>query len=116
MQALSNTFGYQKLFLNGTNHGTRDKSIVVDDNELERLIEHCKDFGYSNDNCDESYPKYRNEFAAVKNRRVYDDKNPLMSLEFLNENNVCPVHTFTDFVKIKKANILESWIFFGEMK
>lgn len=64
-------------------YGTRGKSIVVDDNELERLIEHDKHFDYSNDYCDELYRKYRNELPAVKNRRVYNDKTPLMSLDFL---------------------------------
>ncbi len=64
-------------------NGTRDKSIVVDDNELERLIEHNKDFEYSNDYYYELCRKYRNELPAVKNRRVYNDKNPMMSLEFL---------------------------------
>jgi ABC-type Fe3+-hydroxamate transport system substrate-binding protein len=64
-------------------YGTRVKSIVVDDNELERLIEHVKDFDYSNDYYYELCGKYRNELPAVKNRRVYNDKNPMMSLEFL---------------------------------
>jgi hypothetical protein len=92
-------------------YGTRVKSIVVDDNELERLIEHDKDFDYSNDNYYELCRKYRNEFAAVKNRRVYNDKNHLVSLEFLNENSVGTVHTVTEFVKIKKLNIFRIMIF-----
>ena len=57
-------------------YGTRDKSIVVDDNELERLIEHCKDFDYSNDCYCELCRKYRNELPVVKNREFVTIRIP----------------------------------------
>jgi hypothetical protein len=79
-----------------------DKSIVADNNELEQLREYDKDFDYFNDNYDELYRKYRNEFVAVKNRRIFNHKSPLKLLEILNENNVNPVHTIIEFVKDKR--------------
>ena len=57
-------------------YGTRDKSIVVDDNELERLIEHDKDFDYSNDYYCELYCKYRIELPVVKNRELVTIRIP----------------------------------------
>ncbi len=83
-----------------------DKSIAVDDKEFERLIEYDKDFDYFNDNYDELYRKFRNEFVAVKNQRIYNDKNPLILLEILNENNVDPVHTVIEFIKDKEITYL----------
>ena len=79
-----------------------DNSIVVDNDDLEQIREYDKDFDYFNDNYDELYRKHRNEFVAVKNRRIFNHKNPLRLLEILNENNVDPVHTIIEFIKDKK--------------
>jgi hypothetical protein len=88
-----------------------DKSIVIDNNELEQLREYDKDFDYFNDNYDEFYRKYRNEFVAVKNRRIFNHKNPLNLLEILYENNVDPVHTIIEFIKDKRNSAsLLPWI------
>jgi hypothetical protein len=79
-----------------------DNGIVIDNDELEQLREYDKDFDYFNDNYDELYRKHRNEFVAVKNRRIFNHKNPLGLLEILNENNVDPVHTIIEFIKDKR--------------
>ncbi len=73
------------------------KKKAVKEKELPK--EYDRDFEYFNNKHDELCLKHKNEFVAVKNQRVYSNRDPLKLLEILNENNIDPQFAVIEFIK-----------------
>jgi hypothetical protein len=63
------------------------------------MEEYGKDYDYFQANRDDLYTKYKNEFVAVKNLKVYHDANPFGLQEQLREDGVVDIaHTLIEFM------------------
>jgi hypothetical protein len=65
-----------------------------------------KDFEYFQSSREHFYRKYKNEFVAIKNLKIYHDANPLRLQEQLREDGVVDVvHTLIEFIGDVSRNI-----------
>ena len=70
------------------------------DDDLGWMAEYGKDFEYYHANRDDLSSKYKNEFVAIKNLKVYHDANPLKLQEQLRADGIVDIeHSFVELVK-----------------
>jgi hypothetical protein len=69
------------------------------DDDLGWMEAYEKDYNYFHANRDELYSKYKKEFVAVKNLKVYHEANPLELQKQLMADGVVDVaHTLIEFM------------------
>ncbi len=69
------------------------------DKELEKLREYEKDFQYVKQNFEEIYKNYKEEFIAVRNEKVYHNRDLHILLKSLTDCNIEPTDAFMEFKK-----------------
>ena len=79
-----------------------DNMSIVVDKELEQLKEFESNFHWYNENHDRLYKDYKNEYVAIKQPKVFHEKDLQKLLKILKDNYINPAHTFIEFIRDKE--------------